>query len=223
LQSELAHWIEDSPRFRTFVAAHQDKVRKKLTSSDDEDTRLDVRAELLVAYLVLSDRRFDVSFEAYGARQVGPDLSVAFRTNQRFNLEVTRVRATGDPDPARLANVVAGKVRQLPGEIPNGLVVVTRGLRLTDETLGLATRLLKSHSDGKDDEFFAHRGGFSARDFAARFVRLSGVFTIDEAAAPPEVGKWANPEARHKLARDIIGALSTSLSGYSPATATSGP
>jgi len=221
LQSELAQWIEASPRFRAFVTAHQDKVRKKLTSSDVEETRLDVRAELLVAYLVLTERRFDVSFEAYGARQLGPDLSVVFRANQRFNLEVTRVRATGDPDPARLANVIAGKLRQLPGETPNGLVIVTRGLRLTDDTVNVATRVLKSHGDAKDDAFFAHRGGLSARDFSARFVRLSGVFTIDEAVAPSGVGRWANREARHKLPPDLFAALSASLSAYSPAAATS--
>src|SRR5690348_11962610 len=57
LQSELAHWIENQPRFRAFVAVNQDKVRKKLTTSDDEEHRLDVRAELLVAYLIAADPR----------------------------------------------------------------------------------------------------------------------------------------------------------------------
>src|SRR5437879_4348415 len=93
-----------------------------------------VRAELLVAYLVTADRRFELSFEAYGARRLGPDLTVTFRTNLRFNLEVTRLRTAGDTggDPAsqdpgasvaRLANVIAGKLRQLPGDIPNALVI----------------------------------------------------------------------------------------------------
>ena len=44
-QSELGGWLEDSPRFRTFVSVNQDKVRKKLTTSDEEESRLDVRAE----------------------------------------------------------------------------------------------------------------------------------------------------------------------------------
>src|ERR1700730_11797968 len=96
LQSELGQWIENSPRFGAFMTANQDKARKKLTSSDDEEHRLDVRAELQVAYLIVADRRFELAFEAYGARQVGPDLTVTFRGNQRFNLEVTRLRTSGD-------------------------------------------------------------------------------------------------------------------------------
>ena len=95
LQSELGEWLEESSRFRTFVTANQDKVRKKL-SATDEQSRLDVRAELLVARSILSDRRFEVAFESYGARRAGPDLTVTYRTNQRFNLEVTRLRTTGD-------------------------------------------------------------------------------------------------------------------------------
>jgi hypothetical protein len=67
LQSELAHWIENSPRFGAFITTNQDKVRKKLNNADDEEGRLDVRAELLVAYLIVADRRFELLFEAYGA------------------------------------------------------------------------------------------------------------------------------------------------------------
>jgi hypothetical protein len=57
LQSELAHWIEDSPRFMAFVTTNQDKVRKNLNTSDDEEHRLDVRAELLVAALIAAERQ----------------------------------------------------------------------------------------------------------------------------------------------------------------------
>src|SRR5439155_22919066 len=104
LQSELGHWIETSPRFAAFIATNQDKVRKKLTTSDDEEHRLDVRAELLVAHLIVADRRFELAFEAYGARRLGPDLTLSFRANQRLNLEVTRLRTTGEAGPLRLAN-----------------------------------------------------------------------------------------------------------------------
>src|SRR5919197_4629750 len=72
LQSELGGWLLESPRFLEFVSAKQDKVRKKLNGIPDDDSRLDVRAELLVAYLALADRRFSLAFEAYGARQPGP-------------------------------------------------------------------------------------------------------------------------------------------------------
>jgi hypothetical protein len=212
LQSELGHWLEDSARFRTFVAAHQDKVRKKL-SSDNEDNRLDVRSELLVASLVLADRRFELAFEAYGTGQRGPDLTVTFRANQRFNLEVTRLRATGDAGDARLANVIVAKLRQLPGDVPNALVISTRGLSLSEQELVAATRLLKMHSDQKDDAFFARRGFLSARDFHVQFLHLGGVFVVEEGEAPPAVVSSENREARHPLPRDAVAALSACLAG----------
>jgi hypothetical protein len=208
-QSELGHWLQSSSRFRDFIAAHQDKVRKKLNSSDDEDSRLDVRAELLVAYLILADRRFELAFEAYGARRVGPDLTATYRINQRFNLEVTRLRATVDPDIGRLANVITGKVRQLPGGLPNALIITTRGLSLNDERLAEATRLLKAHSDAKDDTYFARRGLKDARDFYAQYLHLSGMFVVDEASASIF---WSNREARHPLSKEAMAGLSACLS-----------
>jgi hypothetical protein len=153
-QSELGRWLEDCSRFAGYITANQDKVRKKLGSCGDEECRLDVRSELLIAYLILADPRFELSFEAYGARRLGPDLTVTYRTNQRFNLEVTRLRATtGDPGDARLASVITGKLRQLPADLPNALVITTRGLDVTEESLVAAVRLLKMHTDSKDDAF----------------------------------------------------------------------
>jgi hypothetical protein len=218
LQSELGHWLENGPRFRTFLTAHQDKVRKKLNTAENEETRLDVRSELLVAYLILADRRFELAFEAYGASRLGPDLTVTYRTNQRFNLEVTRLRALATADNAesgsgvaRLANVIAAKLRQLPAELPNALVITTRGLPLSEEDLAAATRLLKSHSDHKDDDFFARRGLGSARDFYAQYLHLSGVFVLDEATIPSSAIFSPNREARHALSRQAVAGLTGCL------------
>jgi hypothetical protein len=224
-QSELGHWIESSPRFGTLITSNQDKVRKKLNASDDENSRLDVRAELLVVYLMLGDRRFEVSWETYGARRLGPDLTLTFRANQRFNLEVTRLRATDhtgsaagepvsgapvvsstDPGPAiaRLAHVITGKLRQLPGDLPNGLLIAVRGLRLNEDMLAAAVRLLKLHADRKDEAFLA-RGGFKdARGLYAQYVHLSGIFVLDEATAPARAIFSPNPETRHPLAREVV-------------------
>jgi hypothetical protein len=212
LQSELGHWMEDSSRFSAFISANQDKVRKKLRSSDEEN-RLDVRSELLVAYLILAERRFELSYEAYGAGHVGPDLTITYRANQRFNLEVTRLRAIAESDPsiARLANVITGKLRQLPGDAPNALVMTTRGLPLDEESLATATRQLKLHSDSKDDSFFTRRGLRNARDFYAQYLRLAGIFVLDEATAPASAVFWANREARYPLSREAVAALTVCL------------
>ena len=209
LQSELGHWLEDSSRFRTFVTAHQDKIRKKLNTADNEESRLDVRCELLVAYRILLDRRFELAFEAYGARQVGPDFTLTFRANQRVNLEVTRLRTTTDAVEARLANVIVGKLRQLPRDLANALLVAAS---VTDASLEAATRLLKSHADQKDDAFFARRGLETARDFYAQYLHLGGVFVLDEAARPAHAIFHANREARHPLPREVVAALTACLS-----------
>jgi hypothetical protein len=202
LLSELGRWIEASPRFAAFVAANQDKIRKKLSNADGAEGRLDVRAELLVAHLLLADRRFEVAFETYGARQPGPDLSVTYRTNQRFNLEVTRMRAA--PDVTRLGNVIAGKVRQLPVELPNALVIVGHDLAITDTRLAESARLLKAHIDTRDDAFF-ERGGFGdARTFLNHYLRLSGVVVLDNARATVV---WANREAKHPLRVEVLAPL----------------
>jgi len=213
LQSELGQWLESSPRFRAFVSANQDKVRKKLNSADDDEGRLDVRAELRVAYQIVGDRRCEVAFEAYGARRLGPDLTVTFRANQRFNLEVTRVRAIDDAanSVARLANVITGKLRQLPGDMPNALVIAARGLAVDEDTLGAATRLLKMHTDQKDDAFFAHRGLKDAREFYVHYLRLSGTFVLDEASVARRVIFASNREARQPLSRAAVSALLQSL------------
>jgi len=213
LRSELALWLDGSPRFSAFLTTHQDKVRKKLSSSDDEEHRLDVRAELLVAALIVADRRFELAFEAYGARRLGPDLTVTFRANQRFNLEVTRLRPTADgvqdasSGVARLANVITGKLRQLPADTPNALVIVARGLALTEDTLVSALRLLKLHTDRKDDAFFTRRGLKDAGDFYAQYLHLGGIFVLDEATTPAQAIFAPNREGRHPLPRDAVPVL----------------
>lgn len=206
-QSELGQWLESSPRFQTFLTVHQNKVRKKLTVSDDEETRLDVRSELLIAYLLLGRHRFEVQFEAYGARNVGPDLGVSFRVNQRFNLEITRLRAASEPGTSRNANVLAGKLRQLSSDTANAVVISTRNLPLTEADLAEAARLLKSHADQKDDDFFARRGFLNARDFYARFRHLGGIFAVDETTAPLSASYWLNREARLALPSEAVAAF----------------
>jgi hypothetical protein len=201
-RSELGHWIQDSPRFGAFVDVNRDKIRKKLRNADGAEGRLDVRCELQVAHLLLADRRFEVAFEAHGARRAGPDLTVTYRANQRFNLEVTRMRAAADA--GRLGNVVAAKLRQLPPNLPNAVVIAGRELAIAESDLANAARWLTTHNGSNDDAFFERCGLGSARDFHARFLGLSGVLVLDEAR--PSVF-WANPEATRPLPTQVVARL----------------
>lgn len=186
-QLELAHWLDGTPRFQTFVSAHQDKVRKKLNAATEE-ARLDVRAELLVTQCLLTDRRFEVEFEAYGAQRLGPDLSVTYRTNQRFDMEVTRVRTRDSLENTKLANVISAKLRQLQTGLPNVLVVACEDLGMTPERLVEGARLVKARSDGK-------------------YVRLSGVLMLEETAESTNVSFWPNPEARRPLPPPVLASM----------------
>jgi hypothetical protein len=212
---ELARWIETNPRFATFVASNQEKVRKKLSHAENAEARMDVRAELLVACAVLSDRRFEVAFEAYGARQRGPDLTLTYRANQRINLEVTRLRASPDPpDQAKLASVIAAKVRQLPSDSSNALVLVGRNLGLTADNLQATLRLLKARADGKDDAFFASRGWRDAHAFHVAYLHLGGLAALDEETSSAEQGAVVfllNREARRPIASEAQARLGAAL------------
>jgi hypothetical protein len=157
----------------------------------------------------VADRRFEVAFESYGAGEGGPDLSATFRKNQRFNLEVTRLRTTRGVDAARVASTIAAKVRQLPGDVPNALVIVAKTL---DAELSEAFRLLKQRAEAKDDAFFAARGLKDARDFYTHFLRLGGVLAVDESSAPPRIAWVRNREARRPLPEEAIHRLSSGSS-----------
>src|SRR5438874_7086519 len=95
-RDELVSWLVVSGRFRAFAEANRDKIRKKLRAARDLDSLADVRAELRTAHLLLSDRRIDLAFEAYGSGKGGPDFTVTFRASERFNPEVTRPRRLPD-------------------------------------------------------------------------------------------------------------------------------
>src|SRR5579859_4321946 len=164
---ELARWADSCPPFGAFLTANQDKVRKKLRGAGEEEARQDVRAELLVAYLVLGDRRFELGFEAYGSRQPGPDLTATYRANLRFNLEVTRLR--GQADAVKLGDVIVAKVRQLAADLPNALIVTGTEPMLGDDDLAEILKQLKVRVDALDDGFYTRRGYKDAREFFGRY------------------------------------------------------
>ena len=68
LVAELEAWIASSGRVRAFVEANRTKIRHKLRGAADPEGLRDARAELLVAVRLLSDRRIDLAFEAYGSQ-----------------------------------------------------------------------------------------------------------------------------------------------------------
>ena len=121
---ELTAWLVAGPRFRAFAEANRDKIHKKLRGATDVEARRDVRVELEVVRLLLGDRKVSVGIRAlYGSGHVGPGLAVTLG-GATANLEITRRRGT-PPDPMTLAQLILGKLRQLPPSVPNALLVAS--------------------------------------------------------------------------------------------------
>jgi hypothetical protein len=194
LAGELTAWLAGSSRFTAFVEAHRSKIRKKLRGAADEAAVRDVRTELAFARLVLADRRFELAFEAHG-RGGGPDFTLTDGAGRPCNVEVTRLRR--EPDPAAVAGVVLGKLRQLPPSVPNLLVIAAEEPAPATPDVGAAIRSLRAHADARDEAFFAFRGVDGTRAFWERFLRLGGVIVWSETAGgDARATSWTNGSAR---------------------------
>lgn len=197
IADDLVAWLAHSPRFRAFAEAHRAKIRKKLRSASDSESRRDVRAELRTASLLLDDPHIDLAFEAYGARRRGPDFSADYR-GRRFNLEVTRLRharsATAFQRP------FLAKLRQLPPSVPNLLLVAVDGDHAEALDVATTARELRQLADRKAEAFFVARGFSGTRDFYDRYLRLGAVITWAEAAdGDARAAAWINRSARIAL------------------------
>jgi hypothetical protein len=214
--AELPAWLAASPAFRAFAEANRDKIRKKLRGATSHEARLDVRAELRAAALLLGDRRFAVTFEAYGAGRRGPDFTAAFRAGRPFNIEVTRRRP--GPGPAILEAPVLAKLRQLPPSASNVLVVAVDAPDGAPDPAALL-RDLRGRADRRDDAFFAARGLDGASTFNAGLLRLSAIVAWAEGADPAvRVAAWANAGARIPLPEPSLRALRVALAATPPAS-----
>lgn len=196
LHRELTSWLVERKRFAVLLSANRDKVRKKLRAASGDAALLDVRAELLVAALICTDRRFELSFEPYGSARGGPDFAVVFRANQRFDLEVTRLgpapAGASAGDSVRLARALLGKLPQLTAGVPNVVALVTQASP-SAAAVAAVVRTLKVRADAKD---------------AALVTRLSAIATVGDGGGVLALG----PDARHPLQREVAVALSRCLS-----------
>jgi hypothetical protein len=207
--ADLAAWLAASSRFRAFVDANRDKIRKKLRGATAAEARLDVGAELRVAALLLGDRRFDLAFEAYGAGRRGPDFTVTFRGGRAFNVEVTRRRRGAGN--AALEPAVLGKLRQLPPSASNVLVVAVGGDEPAPDP-GAVLRDLRAHAERRHDAYFESFGLAGAAAFHAGLLRLAAVVAVaagGESAA--RIGHWRNAGARIPLPEPTFRAMLAAL------------
>jgi hypothetical protein len=195
LRAELETWLAASRRFRAFVEANRDKIRKKLRGATEGEARRDVRVELLVARLLLADRRIELAFEPHGSTSGGPDFEVAYRAHRAFTLEVTR-RRPGSRSEADGGALLA-KLRQLPPSVANVVLLAATDDRAEPLDVPTTIRGLMARADAGDDRLFADRGLEGVRGFRQRFPRLGAVIAwYPERSGPARAEPWINPSAR---------------------------
>lgn len=203
LADEVRAWLAASRRFRAFLDGHRDKVRKKLRGAADIDALRDVRVELLVAHLLLADRRIELAFEPYGSATGGPDFQVRYRGHLAFNLEVTR-RRPGSRSGAD-AGALLAKLRQLPPSVANVVLVAATGERAEPLDITAAIGTLQDHASARDDRFFTERGLDGTRGFRQRYLRLGAVMArFEDRSGEARALLWTNPSARIRVPETAV-------------------
>ncbi len=220
LSGELLRWMEASSRFTTFVETYRDKVRKKIRSSPEPESLLDLRSELETAYRLLCDRHFALIYEPYAsAKKRSPDFSVSYRANLLFNIEVARLRVeepeVGRMDfsrkEGRILRIFLYKLGQMQPGVPNLLAVHTHVDLVAALNLNRLMRAVKLKVEGKDASFYALSRYPNPAAFYKDFLHLSGIvlWASAPAALAPQV--WPNKQSRpglpEKVLRDITLAL----------------
>jgi hypothetical protein len=210
LLPDLEAWLAATPRFRAFATAGATKLRKKLRGASDDEALRDVRLELLVARRLLGDRRIQLAWEPYGARQGGPDFTLTVPGTRPTTVEVTRLRrpaAQVEPGVPWLA-----KLRQLPPGVPNVVVVGIDGPTADGLDIAASVRFVRARADARDDAFLEARGIAGARAFYDRFLRLGAVIVFAEAAPVEErVRAWRNASARIAVPDTVLRACLAGL------------
>ncbi|MEP7292467.1 MAG: hypothetical protein ABI835_11825 [Chloroflexota bacterium] len=199
LYPTLEVWVKSDRRFRAFAERYHGKMRRKLRTIPDAAGAADLLFEFEIARWLLQEARFEVEYETFDARQGGPDYTVAYRVNTRFNVEVRRIRSreTGEPRLRKLVETLADKTKQMPPSAIN-LLVLSDGSTAGDDLAAAAT-MLRGLAERKAEDYFAQRGYKNAADFLKQFRQLSGVLLKADQST-----LWLNSLAKHPLPKELV-------------------
>ncbi|HEY3312616.1 MAG TPA: hypothetical protein VGK00_13325 [Anaerolineales bacterium] len=225
LVQPVAAWLASSRPFTAFVTTFHDKIRKKLRTTQDPESLLDLRLELETAYLLLRERSFSLVYEPQlGGKLRGPDFAVSFTTSLTFMLEVTRLRAaareSSTPFPqaesvkapasndGRLADTICTKLGQLLPQFSNVLLVELESPWMAQADLHATMLFIRQRAEGNDLAFLQRYRFRDRTGFFQQYQRLSEVLlrAADPQTAAPLVA-WVNPQARKTLPGKVRSAL----------------
>lgn len=146
---EFEDWLRRSRRFREFAHEYRNKIRAKLNNARHTGALNDLYAELYAAARLAGGQHFEVEYEHYAAaKQRGPDLTVRFKGNIVFNVEVRRLA----PNLDRLPAIICEKVGQLPTSVMN-LLWLAADTRYSEAHLQAAAAKLHKAASEKDDAY----------------------------------------------------------------------
>jgi hypothetical protein len=140
----IESWVKTSNRFKKFVYLYRDKIRSRIHNASNEEYLEDIRFELEIPYLILSDDRFEVEYEKYSTGSTrAPDFSVTFERSIEFNLEVKHIR-----EPIlgvhfeKSIQQIASRIQSLPSSL---------GFRLDVTTLDIAPDVVGRLESSKEE------------------------------------------------------------------------
>lgn len=209
----MMRWITASKRFHAFSVDHRTKIRKKLRIAGTPQNVRSALLELEVARHFIEDRRCLVEYERYGQGRVrSPDLTVTFRTQTAFNLEVTQVQEPGAETPEwewKLIGLVCGKLGQMMPQSFNVLVVAPESGSLTVAEITGAMKRLKARIEQRESDLLSRFGFAEPAGFFKQFQWLSGILVWKREGDAGGNGKslWANPQVRRPLPAPIVSLL----------------
>lgn len=234
LVQPMAGWLTSSRRFAAFATSFRDKIRKKLRTTQDQKSLLDLQLELETAYLLLQERDLSLAYEPEQSKGTrSPDFAVTFTTSTTFMLEVTRVQidknVAGEtreqpaallpgttqaypPLGARLAAAVIGKLSQLLPQRGNILLVGIEASHLTLSEIRNSMLAMQQRAERNDSVFLQGYAFIDRAEFFRHYQRLSEVLVrVPHLEAANSMVPWINPQAKYPLPGRVRTVLHRSL------------
>ena len=229
LAPSMTTWLATSRRFTDFVTTFRDKIRKKLRTTQDQETLYDLRLELETAYLLLQEQPLSLVYEPPCGQGRCPDFAATYTTSLTFMVEVTRLRAVqrgtspsaweqahDSPPPEsallvageRLADAICSKLGQMPPQRSNVLILGVDAPRPSQNDLQAAMLLAQQRAERNDSAFWRRYRFRDRSDFFRHYQRLSEVL-MQESKLPEDkpAVTWINPQAKYPLPGKVRTAL----------------
>jgi hypothetical protein len=211
LAPSIETWLASSRHFTTFVTTFRDKIRKKLRTTQAEETLQDLRLELETAYLLLQEPDFHLVYEPQCGQSRCPDFAASFTTRLTFMVEITRTRTSKKGNTAEsdsslsaeadsLADTICSKLGQLLPQHSNVLIVGVESLRLAQGDLQAAMLRVQQRVERNDSTFWQRYRFRDRSEFFRHYQRLSEVLVREAPLRPePPFLAWINPQGKYPL------------------------